>query len=61
MRTTWGQPASRATLTSATVFDELALPITTTASDRDATTRSAACRFVVAKHKSPRVAVHRLG
>ena len=43
------------------MFDELALPITTMASASAAIACSAACRLVVAKHRSLRAAVHSSG
>ena len=48
------QPDSRASFSSARVLDELAEPMTTTASHRAAIAVSADCRFVVAKHRSLR-------
>ena len=43
------------------MFEEFALPITTIASVRRASSRSAVWRFVVAKHRSSRVAVQSSG
>jgi hypothetical protein len=59
IRSTTGQPDARATFSRATVFDELAEPITTTASDLAAISLSADCRLVVAKHRSLRPGTHR--
>ena len=53
-RKTRAQPASRASFSSARVLDELAEPITTTASQRGAIAISADWRLVVAKHRSLR-------
>ena len=57
-RSTIGQPASRATFVSAIVFDEFALPMTTTACAAVAIPVSAVWRLVVAKQRSLRDAVH---
>ena len=43
------------------MFDEFAEPMTTTASDSDAIALRAACRLVVAKHRSLRFGIHRSG
>ena len=53
-RTTWAQPASRASFSRARVFDELAEPMTTMASQRLASSISADWRLVVAKQRSLR-------
>ena len=55
------QPASRASFSRARVLDELAEPITTTASQRGAIAMSADWRLVVAKHRSERPGVHSSG
>ena len=61
MRCTVGHPTFLATFSRASVFDELALPMTSTASARLAMAVSAAWRLVVAKQRSSRVAVHSSG
>ncbi len=43
------------------MLEELADPITTTASASAAIALSAACRLVVAKHRSLRFGIHRSG
>ena len=60
-RSTRGVPASVASLARATVLDELAEPITTTASQRGAISARAPCRLVVAKQRSERPGVQRSG
>ena len=60
-RNTWVAPASRASLSSARVFDELAEPITTMASQRSAMAPRADWRLVVAKHRSLRPGFHSSG
>ena len=60
-RTTRSQPASRASFSRARVFDELAEPMTTMASQRLASSISADCRFVVAKQRSLRPGDHTSG
>jgi fermentation-respiration switch protein FrsA (DUF1100 family) len=59
-RKTAGSPAS-GQLLQRPVFDELAEPITTIASQRGAISMSADCRLVVAKHRSLRPGVHTSG
>ena len=61
MRSTRAQPASEASRSRARVFDELAEPITTTASQRGAISSRADWRLVVAKHRSDRPGVHSPG
>ena len=60
-RSTRGQPPARATFSRATVLEELAEPMTTTASDSAAIAFSAAWRLVVAKHRSLRLGIQRSG
>ena len=60
-RRTRGQPPARATFSRATVLEELAEPITTTASDSAAIALSAAWRLVVAKQRSLRLGIQRSG
>ena len=60
-RATSGHPASRASFSSARVFDEFAEPMTTTASQRLASSISADWRFVVAKQRSLRPGAHTSG
>ena len=55
------QPAVDAVRSRARVFDELAEPITTTASHLEAMALRAACRLVVAKHRSEVPGTHRSG
>jgi hypothetical protein len=60
-RSTRSQPASLASLASARVFEELAEPITTMASQRGASSSSAVWRLVVAKQRSLRPGTHMAG
>ena len=60
-RRTREQPAAAATFASATVFDELADPITTTASASAQIARNAAWRLVVAKQRSLRFGIQMSG
>ncbi|CAB5022691.1 unannotated protein [freshwater metagenome] len=61
MRRTMREPAPSATFARASVFEEFALPITITASERSAISVSASWRLVVAKQRSLRDAVQRSG
>ena len=56
-----GSRPRAASFSSARVFDELAEPITTIASQRAAIAISADWRLVVAKHRSLRPGVHDVG
>ena len=60
-RTTRGQPKAAATCSRATVLEEFSEPMTTTASAWPARALRAACRLVVAKHRSLRLGIHRSG
>ena len=60
-RYTRRQPDSVASAASARVLDELAEPMTTTASHSPAMAASADWRLVVAKHRSDRPGVHTSG
>ena len=61
MRSTRRQPASAANSTRDMVFDELAEPITSTASHSGAISIIAVWRLVVAKHRSLMLGCHRSG
>ena len=60
-RATRSQPASLASFSRARVFDEFAEPMTTIAPQRAASSISADCRLVVAKHRSLRPGVQASG